>query len=392
MASESKRGEAAGAKSGSRGTGARTPKRGGIAEMLSMDSERSARIMLFGAVGLVLAIAAAFLGFGYWYAEIRPEGRTVLEADGIKVSFAAMKRRMEYELSLNSQYLQSAQLFQVLPEVVYGNLLEELTVVSRAQSELDVSVTAEEIDARIRSRIGVSEDADARTFANAFREALDESRLSEAEYRRLVEADLLAEKIRERFTSQVPPAVEQAQLDVISVNDSETADQARARVAAGEDWATVARELSTDPNVAESGGRLPYQPEGALPQAFNDYAFDADPGVISEPLSTNDQGPFYIVRVLDRSQQPLTDDQKPGYVSRQYDQWITDTQAKMTVERHWELSDQTEALRDIDTSVAKPPQQPVALPTVVATAAAAPTVAADESAPDPSGAPQPNGQ
>jgi len=82
MASESKPGQRPGGKSATGATAARAKRRGGVAEMLSMDSERSARFLLFGAVALILVVAAGFIGFGYWYAEVRPEGRTVLQADG----------------------------------------------------------------------------------------------------------------------------------------------------------------------------------------------------------------------------------------------------------------------------------------------------------------------
>ena len=57
MASESKPGRAAGGKPVLKRTGARAQKRGSISQLLSMDSERSARILLFGAVGLIVVIA-----------------------------------------------------------------------------------------------------------------------------------------------------------------------------------------------------------------------------------------------------------------------------------------------------------------------------------------------
>jgi parvulin-like peptidyl-prolyl isomerase len=404
MASESKPGRAAGGKPVLKRTGARAQKRGSISQLLSMDSERSARILLFGAVGLIVVIAAAFIAFGYWYAEIRPEGRTVLKADDITVSFKSMKRRMAYELFITPQYQQAPQ---VLPVGAYQSLLNELTVISRA-GELNVTATDEEVETRLRERIGVTADADQRTFADRFRTALDASGLSESEYRRMVKSDVLEKKIRDQFTAQAPATVQQSQVELISTADREKADAARARVAAGEDWATVAREVSTEPDVQTTGGLQDYGPQGTLNQAYGDFAFSANPGDISEPLSLIDgQGPYYVVRVKDRSDQPLTDDQKPSYVSAQYNKWLEDTQAKMTIERHWDTADQQEALLDVLKK--SPPQQqqqqPIVVPTVVpgSPAAGEPTSAAPQappanpdgtgdSGPPPSGAPQPNGQ
>lgn len=403
MASESKPGRAAGEKPLMKRTGGRAQKRGSIAQLLSMDSERSARVLLFGAVGLIVVIAAAFIAFGYWYAEVRPEGRTVLKVDDISVSFKSMKRRMSYELFVTPQYQQAPQ---VLPVGAYQSLINELTVISRA-GELGVTATDEEVETHLRERIGVAADADQRTFADRFRTALDASGLSESEYRRLVKSEVLEKKIRDQFTAQAPASVQQSQVELISTADREEADAVRARVAAGEDWATVAREVSTEPDVQTTGGLQEYGPENTLNQVYDDFAFTANPGDISEPMSLIDgQGPYYIVRVKDRSDQPLTEDQKPAYVSAQYNKWLEDTQANMTIERHWDTSDQQEALLDV---LKNPPsqqqQQPIVVPTAApGTPAAAPTSAApgappadpdgtgDSAPPPPSGAPQPDGQ
>jgi parvulin-like peptidyl-prolyl isomerase len=386
------------------------PRRGGIAEMLSMDSERAARVLLFGVVGLIVAVAVAFIGFGYWYSEIRPEGRTVLKADGIEVSFASMKRRMAFELFINPQYQQAVQ---ILPEAAYASLLNELTLISRAESELGVTASDAEIDARLRQRIGVAADADQRVFADRFRDALDASGLNESEYRRLAHAEVLSQKIRDQFTAQAPLVVEQAQIEMISAADLEAAEAARDRVAAGEEWGVVAREVSTEPDVAETGGLQDYAPDGSLNQAFNDYAFNTAPGEISEPLSLLEgQGPFYVVRVVDRSEQPLTEDQKPSFVSRQYNEWLEDTQEKMEIERNWDVEDQSEALTDVlNDNPPQQQQQPIIVPTIAPDdPMAAPTAGADATAPavppadpsgegdgqdenpDPSGAPQPDGE
>jgi hypothetical protein len=404
MASESKHGQQRqGAKAQATSARPSARRRGGIADMLSMDSERSARLLLFGAVALILAVSAAFIGFGYWYSEIRPEGRTVLKADGLEVSFSEMKRRMEYERALEPQYEAA---LSVLPEVAYLASLQDLTIISRA-GELGVSVTAEDIDAALRLRLGVAADADQRAFADAFRDELDSTGLHEGEYRRIVEAELLGEKIREKFTAEAPATVEQAQVDQIGAANLEIAQQARQRVVAGEPWDVVARELSNETNVEETGGRQEFTPNGSLNAAYNDYAFEAEIGEISEPLSAfNNQPPFYIVRVVERSEQPLTEAQKPAYVQQQFDTWLSDTQAKMEIERNWDETDQREALNDIlsdNPPVAPRPQQPAVQPTVIIATPAAdatpaggaggPTAPAEDTAPDPSGAPQPdNGQ
>lgn len=362
-----------------------------------MDAESSARLLLFGAVALILVAATGFIAFGYWYSEVRPEGRTVLKADGIEVSYAAMKRRMEYELFLTPQYI---QLLNALPEVAYANLLNELTFISRADDAFGITATEDEINAEIRQRAGVPEDADQRVFADRFRDVLTSSNLTEGEYRRVAQAAVLQNKLLDKFAAEAPAEIEQVKVEMISVDDLAGAQSARDRVVAGEDWATVAREVSTQPDVDTNGGLQPYEPAGVLNQAVNDWAFQAAINEISEPLSViSGQGPYFVARLLDRSMQPLREEQKTPYATRQLEQWLADTQATMDIVRRWELNDQRAALSEIDLTPAEQ-NQPVVVPSVVfdtpaadatvPTESSSPAAGDDGAGPDPSGAPQPD--
>jgi peptidyl-prolyl cis-trans isomerase D len=75
--------------------------------------------------------------------------------------------------------------------------------------------------------------------------------------------------------------------------DEETANKAReaARVAlervnAGEDFATVARELSQDPGSAEMGGDLGFFEKGVMEKEFEQVVFTLEPGDVSELVRT----------------------------------------------------------------------------------------------------------
>jgi len=64
------------------------------------------------------------------------------------------------------------------------------------------------------------------------------------------------------------------------------AEEARARLTAGEDFATVAEELSADPGSKTRGGDLGFFPRGRMVKPFEDAAFALPPGEISEPVKT----------------------------------------------------------------------------------------------------------
>jgi peptidyl-prolyl cis-trans isomerase D len=78
-------------------------------------------------------------------------------------------------------------------------------------------------------------------------------------------------------------AVRQRALDII------------ARIRAGEDFATLAKELSDDPGSAANGGDLGFFARGQMAKEFEDKAFALEPGKISEPVRT-DYG-YHIIEV-----------------------------------------------------------------------------------------------
>jgi hypothetical protein len=314
--------------------------------LLKMDSEQSARVLLIGGVTLIVAIALGFILFGYWYSVVRPRNRTVLEVDGIKVSYNAMKRRMTYELFQNVSLQQQPR---ALPELTFQTLLEELTVINRAEPDLGVVATPDELDSKLRSKVGTGVEADQKQFADALLRQLNVSGLHDDEYRRLAKAELLTSKIKDKFKLEAPLSTTQAQIEVIAVNTEDDANKAAARIKAGEDWATVAKDVSQEVDVQTTGGVHDYTPQGAYNPAYDSYVFDAATviGAISAPLPAPGGGQFFLVRVDDRADKPVTDAQKPKIVDKQYRDWLVAQQDKMTVVRKWNAQDQADALLSV---------------------------------------------
>lgn len=313
-----------------------------------MDSEQSARLLLIGGVGAVLLIALAFVGFGYWYSEIRPEGRTVLQLDNTKVSFAEMKRRMKYELFQTTIYQQAPQL---LPQAAFDALRDELLVVQRAESAENVVASEGEFNDKLRTRLGVAPQAAPDAFAEALRSQLEVTGLRQSEFERMVRADLLEEKLTAKFKEALPANVLQARIEVIATASREEAQAAIDRINAGEEFGAVARDVSTEPDVAETGGVKEYAPKGSFNAAYDNFAFTADVGVLSEPLSDASGTNWYVVRVIDRSEQPATEAHRTSLASQEFDAWLermrdeaVESGALVT---HWDEHDQQEALVDV---------------------------------------------
>lgn len=75
-------------------------------------------------------------------------------------------------------------------------------------------------------------------------------------------------------------------------------EEARRRIAAGEDFGAVARELSDDPGSAQQGGDLGFFGRGRMTPEFEEAAFAAEQGELVGPVET----PFglHLIQVTDR--------------------------------------------------------------------------------------------
>ncbi len=368
---------------------------------LGMDSEQSARLLLFGVTAAVLIAVAAFLVIGYYVSVIQPRGRTVLQVDDTEVSYSAMKRRVAHEYYTTPAY-QTLQSVRLVPGIAYSNLVDELVLINRAETALGLTIDAAALDAEERLEIGVGADADEATYSERYRSALSASRLHDDEFKRKIRAAVIADKAREKLNTETPAVVPQAKVELILTSELETAQQAVDRVRAGEDWKTVATELSLESDAATTGGLKDYEFEKALPAAYQSFAFSAPIGDISEPLQDpSGQGAYYVVRLVDRSDQALTEEQKPAYQSARYTDWLGEIRSQAVIVDKWTTDDEAQAsaqepiLKDATERFIRQQQlaltpQPTIDPNAIATSQAERTVAAQTAAAGASPSPSPD--
>ena len=109
------------------------------------------------------------------------------------------------------------------------------------------------------------------------------------------------------------------------------AEAARVRVTdGGEDFATVARELSTDESTAANGGDLGWFTHEEMVAPFAEAAFALEPGAISEPVET--EFGWHVIQVTERdSDRPLTDLQINRLQQAAEERWLAEQRAELTV-------------------------------------------------------------
>jgi peptidyl-prolyl cis-trans isomerase C len=97
--------------------------------------------------------------------------------------------------------------------------------------------------------------------------------------------------------------------------DPKAQDEARARaqvalerIKKGEEFATVATELTEDPSGKENGGDLDYFTKDQMVPEFANIAFQMQPGQVSNPVRT--QFGWHIIKLEDRRNRPVPEFEK----------------------------------------------------------------------------------
>lgn len=310
------------------------------------DAERWHRLLIVGGVAAVIVIAAGVIVFGWYQTQIKPLGKTVLQVGEIEFSLGHLERRMSLMYEESPFFQQGGQGLLALPDTVMFQLEREGKLLEAA-GELNISVSEEEVAAEIRDLGGLAEDVEPNLFAEEFRRQVEESGLKESEYRQKLKAELLEEKVRNYFVYLAPAEEPQVRGRYLVLDDETKAQEALGRLQAGEDFATVASQVSVAGGTGQQQGEIDWSPRGGLafaPKEVEDFLFEAQPGQLSDVIPVSDF--FYIAQLLERDdRRPLDDQQRPRVAEREMDEWLDGL--SLTVERNFTEEDAVRALEDI---------------------------------------------
>ncbi len=103
---------------------------------------------------------------------------------------------------------------------------------------------------------------------------------------------------------------EQVKASHILTKDKKTAEEVEKKLKAGEDFAKLAKEYSTDTDNKEKGGDLGYFGKGDMTEEFEKAAFNLKVNEVSEPVKT-DYG-YHVIKVTDiqEAKEPNLEDSK----------------------------------------------------------------------------------
>ena len=232
-------------------------------------------------------------------------------------------RKTEFERVLRNIELSNGPVPAERRDEVLRGVLDQLityTLMTQEAKARNVTVTDEEVDARIKQMRGGGNDAE-------FKKALDARSMTLEQLRTDARIQLTIEKMMQaqvaglaastdaearEFYDKNPDKFKQQETvrasHILIRVDPKGPEAARAeartriegilkRARSGEDFAALAKEHSQDGSAAQ-GGDLGYFERGAMVPAFSEAAFALKPGEISDVVTT-DFG-LHIIKVADR--------------------------------------------------------------------------------------------
>jgi len=154
--------------------------------------------------------------------------------------------------------------------------------------------------------------------------------MTEKEFRAMIEMDILRTKVYEETTKDIP--IEQSQIWArhILVETEEEALDVIARLEAGEDFATLAQEVSLDTASGANGGDLGWFGPGQMVPEFENAAFTLEDGEISQPVQS--QFGWHVIQKLGHRIQAADDTTYEQIKQSVFDSWLTDQRDTSEIE------------------------------------------------------------
>lgn len=222
--------------------------------------------------------------------------------------FIFLSTRSEVVAKVGSESLTKDDLYTFFVEQNGESALDTLITKNLINQEVkkeNITVSSEEIDAELQELI------DSYGGEETFEQQLTASGLTQEDIKEDIEVNIQIEKLLEpqiEITDEEMQTyfdenkdsfaqTKQVKASHILVEDEETAKEVKEKLDNGDDFAELAKEYSTDPGSAESGGDLGFFGEGSMVAEFEEAAFSMKVDEISDPVKT--EHGYHIIKVTD---------------------------------------------------------------------------------------------
>ena len=278
---------------------------------------RRQKIAIGIGIALVLVVAG-IVGFGYYWEFYKPPRELAGQVRDVRFTMGDLVDRIRVLQGVNRYQGGRVDLSTVPFEYLQDMIQAE--IVRQAAPGLGFSVTDEDVDQELRRRFRptaapgqeVDEGQLDQEYDNALTTFLTSTKLSEGEYRRLVEEDLLRSQLSILIDAGLPSEMEQVEVAWIRMDPDGAADPTEVRNRlVREDFGQVAVEVHVADGFTDPEGYVGWVPEGAFPE-LDDVLYgnparnrEALPtGEISDPIYSQ-EGVFIVHKIAGPEVRPL---------------------------------------------------------------------------------------
>ncbi|KGK86841.1 foldase [Desulfosporosinus sp. HMP52] len=281
-------------------------------------------------VGLFTILLVAVIGIGSVYAT---QNNIVAKVNGVAIS----------ETELQEFLLQQGGSDAL-------NTLIQQSIIEQEAEKQNIQVTEADIDnelATVKSSFD-SEEAFSQALATngITLDTLRTNILTNLQMTRLLEAQnpITEDEIKAYFDTNKASldVAEEVNASHILVATAELANEIKAKITAGEAFADLAKQYSTDESTKELGGNLGFFAKGEMVQEFEEVAFSLEVGQISDPVKT-DYG-YHIIKIeakteakaatLEESSAKIKEILLDQKLTTEFDPWLQERLAEYTIENY----------------------------------------------------------
>lgn len=203
-----------------------------------------------------------------------------------------------------------SEFYQEMKDSVGEQALQMMVIEKVLESKYDVSdkdVQAEYDD--VKEQLGDNFDqylAQQQQTADGFKKAIKLNKLQEAA---LTDGIKVTDEELDKYLEEKNTEVKASH---ILLEDEEKAKEVKKKADAGEDFAKLAKEYSTEEAAQESGGELGWFGQSDMVAEFWDAAVAMEKGTISEPVQS--EHGFHIIKLEDKRK---VDDKEPSKADKE---------------------------------------------------------------------------
>lgn len=243
----------------------------------------------------------------------------------------------------------------------YGELLRENILKSLISNQVILNAAKDEdlgdIDGIVEEQINNEKSM---SGDELFAKNLESIGLNEDEYKKVVKDNIIVKEFRAKkmksyevteeekkaYFEENKDALLQKEARHILVKTEEEAKKVKERLAAGEDFGELAKELSLDKVSAANGGSLGYFGKGTMLEAFDNYVFSSEVGVVSEPIQSNFG--YHIIEVtgVKDKYEDFGDDLDAAVRSKKFADEMMALEEKAKIKKLYDTAEEPESIKE----------------------------------------------